>query len=524
MSAEPKRVTQTEVWAEWESQVVNGVFPLRRFLGGSDHSAVFLTEYEAEGVVDAAIKLIPADTLHSQAQLVQWVATAALAHPHLMRLFDVGRCRFEGREFLFVVMEHAEQTLAQILPQRALSAEETREMLLPTVGALAFLHRNQLAHGQLKPSNILVVGDQLKLSSDSVRAIGAAPSGIVRASSYDAPELKDGETSVAGDMWGLGMTLLEALTQHAPAWADERSEAASWAANLPAPFAETVQKCLSLAPVKRPTALELETLYKPAAPQPQVIPVSRTPTSEAPVQATPAPSLPTKSLPTKSLPTKSLPTKSPPTINLPEKNLPAKIPPSRGLLLPVAAALVVSLAIWIGLHISGTDSSSPDTNVSNSTMPESSLPEAQSAPAQVNSQPPAAPAAPAPLAKAVEPAAPESESVIESPAAPASDQPSLPTITSVSVLHEAIPDVPRPIREKIRGTVRVTMRVLVDPAGNVVGQFLEKAGPSRYFARVSGDAAGEWKFVPTEERGSRVWLLRFEFTRRGVSARASAAQ
>ncbi len=67
-----------------------------------------------------------------------------------------------GRGFLFVVMEYADQTLAQILPRRALSLDEAREMLLPTLNALAFLHRNKLVQGQLKPTNLLVVDDQLK--------------------------------------------------------------------------------------------------------------------------------------------------------------------------------------------------------------------------------------------------------------------------------------------------------------------------------------------------------------------------
>ena len=36
--------TMTEGWRRWEGEVVNAVFPLQRFLNGSDHSAVFLTE------------------------------------------------------------------------------------------------------------------------------------------------------------------------------------------------------------------------------------------------------------------------------------------------------------------------------------------------------------------------------------------------------------------------------------------------------------------------------------------------
>src|SRR5271163_468183 len=151
MSVEPRRIAKTEVWTDWESRVVNGLFPLRRFLGGSNHSAVFLTGYKGENLADAAIKFVPADTLHGDTQLLQWGTAATLSHPHLVRLFDVGRCQFGGREFLYVVMEYAEQTLAQILPKRALTPQEANEMLLHALDALSFLHQSGLVHSRLKP-------------------------------------------------------------------------------------------------------------------------------------------------------------------------------------------------------------------------------------------------------------------------------------------------------------------------------------------------------------------------------------
>src|SRR5216684_4889298 len=104
----------TEVWTKCEGQVINGVFPLRRFLSASDHSAVFLTEYAAQGLSEAALKLVPVIPALAQAQLAQWTGAAALTHRHLIRLLEAGRCQLDGRQFLFVVMEYAEQTLAQI--------------------------------------------------------------------------------------------------------------------------------------------------------------------------------------------------------------------------------------------------------------------------------------------------------------------------------------------------------------------------------------------------------------------------
>src|SRR5271169_6307903 len=121
----------TEVWAKWEGELISGAFKLRRLLSGSDHSAVFLTQDTAQNIANAAIKIIPTDPPHTLAQLSQWRTAAALSHPHLIRLLDAGRCQLEDRQFLYVVMEYAEETLAQILPHRGLTPDEVRDMLPP---------------------------------------------------------------------------------------------------------------------------------------------------------------------------------------------------------------------------------------------------------------------------------------------------------------------------------------------------------------------------------------------------------
>ena len=168
-------MTETEIWSKWESQVVNGTFPLRRFLGRSNHSVVFLTDFRAQNLVNAAIKIIPADPARADGQLARWKVAAELSHPHLIRLLESGRCKLGGHPFLFAVTEYAEQNLAQILPHRALTVDEVREMLAPALDALAFLHSQNLVHGQLKPANFLVVDDQLKLASDTIRRRGMPP-------------------------------------------------------------------------------------------------------------------------------------------------------------------------------------------------------------------------------------------------------------------------------------------------------------------------------------------------------------
>lgn len=459
MAAEPRQIASAEIWTRWEDQVVNGTFPLRRLLGCSDHSAVFLTEYKAKKLPDAAIKLMRTDGVRAKAQLKHWKAAAALSHPNLVRLFETGRCRLGGREFVFVVMEYAEQTLDQILNRRALSPDEVREMLPPTLGALAYLHGNQLVHGQLRPSNFLAIGDQLKLASDNIRPAGhPSNDGIVRISWYDPPELSDCGATTAADVWGLGVTLVEALTLNTPIWPDQLAATVTLPANMPVPFVGLVRRCLSRNPASRPSVIELEAPYKAAAransiadPEPVADPILHEIT-------------------------------------------PPRSHRKRNLSLAVTAALLISLAVW--MRFSETSQAVPQSAVVS---------------------------APPPVAAPVIPKSPEA---ISGPSGPVDPAPAEPPVApeaapNAAVLFEAQPNVPPDVIEKIQSPTYVSLRVLVDPSGNVLGALMENPGRSKYLARLADEAARDWKFVETEQQSARVWLLRFKFTGEGVTATAT---
>jgi len=480
-----------EVWTKWEGQIINGVFPLRRFLSASDHSAVFLTEYKAQNLPNAALKLVPAIPALAQAQLSQWTTAATLAHPHLIRVLEAGRCQLGGLQFLFVVMEYAEQTLSQILPQRALTPGEVREMLPPTLSALAFLHSKNLVHGQLKPSNILAVNDQLKLASDTVRPAGEFTANIAKPFVYDPPEAKDHGFSTAGDIWSLGITMVEALTQHLPSWPDSKFETTSFPAALPPTFATIVRQCLNRDPASRPTVDDVEAQIRPA-PQLPVVSALQLPLS--------AP--------------KPLVSKPKPLVReVSDRATPPEKSPKRRLFLPAIAVLsivivaIVVVAVWVSSHVLSSQASlqraAPPTAASQN--PETSL----TAPPGIS--------APTSGAKSA-----DSKSAPSHFVSRPSEQPAQPLANRLpSVLHEEIPDVPRRNRDTIRGRIKVSVRVTVDSSGNVVNETLEKPGPSKYFARLATEAARKWKFVPAGNHDSRKWLLQFEFTRGGATGHAA---
>jgi TonB family protein len=500
----------TEVWTKWEGQLINGVFPLRRLLSGSDRSAVFLTDYKTRNLPNAALKLVPAIPALAQAQLAQWMAAAALSHPHLIRLFEAGRCQLGGIQFLFAVMEYADQTLAQILPQRALTADEVREMLPPTLNALAFLHGNGLVQGRLKPPNILVVDDQLKLASDTIRPAGESTPIFARASPYDPPEAKSAGISAAGDIWALGITLVEALTQHPPAWPEGNFETNDVTAALPPPFAEIVRQCLNRNPAERPSVAGVEAQINPATVVPPAPPAPRTtvaaPATPAPL-ATPAPPVPAAA---PSSPLSPLSPPTPPTPPAPRttvaapatpaphapsaplvreaagRAIPPAVSPQRRWFAPaIVVFLLVVAAVWIGLH-----------RLSSHTSLERAA--ASAAASQTPQTPPSAP--------------PEASGL-------PSDQHAQPLANrSPSVLHEEIPDVPPRALNSIHGIIKIWVRVTVDGSGKVVDESVQNPRRNRYFVRLAAEAAKEWKFEPADNQTSRKWLLQFEFTRRGAAA------
>jgi TonB family protein len=89
-----------------------------------------------------------------------------------------------------------------------------------------------------------------------------------------------------------------------------------------------------------------------------------------------------------------------------------------------------------------------------------------------------------------------------------------------SPINEVIPDVPRSALDTIRGTIRITIRVIVDKNGTVLAATVDEPGPSRYFARLATEAAKQWTFAPTDSADQRVMLVRFSFKRSGVAGRA----
>lgn len=443
-------MSNPEDWKSFAGQVVDGKFPLRQWLGGSEHSAVFLTERPGQSSSKAAIKLIaPGST--SDRQLAQWRSAAALSHPHLMQIYESGRSRLDNTPVLYVVMEYAEEDVSQILPQRPLAPAEVTDLLPPVLDALSYLHAKGFVHGRIKPSNIMAVGDQLKLSADQVTPAAETKSERRRRDVYDAPETAAGIVSPASDVWSVGVTLIAALTQNI-SFVEERSqeEASSKGRDIPGtvpePFRGIARECLHLDPKRRCSIAEIQSRLQPAGRS---------------VPATPP---------------------APP---------PAREPLKRGRIM--AIGLVIAVLVAAAIFWSHTKSATAPAN-----------PAAQQT----------APMSPAQSAPPPKP----------NPAVP---EPGVPAANAIpgqgGVVRQVLPEISQSARNTISGTIKIVVRVEVDPTGKVTAARLKSAGPSQYFARLTVAAAQRWQFSAPQVNGQPIpstWLLTFRLKRSGTQASA----
>jgi TonB family protein len=442
-------------WKQRERQVIDGQFPLRQYLGGCNHNAVFVTERGKPRPEKAAIKLVPASIAPSD-QLARWQAAAKLSHPHLLRLFESGRCHFDNEAYLYVVMEYAEEDLSQILPSRSLSSAEANEMLPPVLDTLRYLHGQGLAHGHLKPSNIMAISDTLKLASDGISRAGNPTENPTARGVYDAPEVNEGK-SPASDIWSLGMTLVEVLTQRPPLREGNEGEPLL-PQTMPAPFREIASQCLRRDPQKRWTLDQIEERLRPAK------------------TVKPGPKL----------------------VVRPKEPVGAEEPPTKRWRRPAIAGLVLLAAIFVVIKFFGhrTETAAPastSTTLAEGKGGSTSAPGAASP--GVPRKPGAAPSTP------------------QKSGNPSSSAPAGGGGGGTDILQQVVPEPSRSARNTIQGTIKVNVRVDIDSAGNVSDARFERRGPSNYFANQAMQAARQWKF---STHAPHAWILHFEFRRSGT--------
>jgi serine/threonine-protein kinase len=202
-------------------------------------------------------------------------AAAALAHPNLVGVYDVG----EDGETRFIVMEFVDgETLKDLIRREGpLQPEDLVQVGTQVADALDAAHRRGLVHRDVKPQNILLTpegrvkladfGIALALGADSATRTGT----VLGSVHYLAPEVARGESATPlSDIYGLGVVLYEMCTAQLPYAGDsplaialqhvesEPPRPSAWNPRVPPALEAIVLKAMAKAPGERyQTAAEL---------------------------------------------------------------------------------------------------------------------------------------------------------------------------------------------------------------------------------------------------------------------------
>lgn len=210
--------------------------------------------------------------LHSEDQTAQAVALAEreflaeLSHPSIVKIFNfVEHPRPDGGMVGYIVMEYiGGVSLKDLAAGGKLSIEHAIAYILEILPALEYMHSLGLAYNDMKPDNIMIEEDHLKII-DLGAVAGIDSYGFIYGTQgYQAPEILETGPSVASDIYSVGRTLAVLTVQVAKA--DDR-----YVDELPSPedeplfekyefYRRLLQRCTNADPDQRyPSARALAT-------------------------------------------------------------------------------------------------------------------------------------------------------------------------------------------------------------------------------------------------------------------------
>lgn len=137
----------------------------------------------------------------------EFQALAGLRHPNIIGVRDYG---FAGNGQPYFTMDLLYNPRTIVAAGQFLALATKVQLLQPVLHALAYLHRRGLIHRDLKPGNILVSGQTVKVLDFGLAALSGQttpPSGTLR---YMAPEVLQGtQATPVSDLYAVGVIAYE---------------------------------------------------------------------------------------------------------------------------------------------------------------------------------------------------------------------------------------------------------------------------------------------------------------------------
>ncbi|MDQ3620465.1 MAG: serine/threonine protein kinase [Actinomycetota bacterium] len=264
-------------WGFEEGQdIVPGRYAMK-FLGGGTRYEAYLA-HDEELLSLVVVKILRPSRVTDNNALEGLAAEErvlrALDHPVIARGFG---SVLEG-DRPHIVLEFLEGPRLSTLRRRhgPLPFEQTIPLASQLCSALHYMHRQKIVHLDVKPRNIIMAAPPRLIDMSIARTFEEAArlTSPVGTDAYMAPEQCDpasGHTiGPPADIWGLGVTLYEAVTGDLPFPSQDEDrfpqlklEPEPLPAEVPGPVAELIAACLRQQPEERPSAQQLSDSLEP---------------------------------------------------------------------------------------------------------------------------------------------------------------------------------------------------------------------------------------------------------------------
>ena len=231
-------------------------YRLEKLLGIGGMGAVYEGLHEGVGK-RFAIKVLRGTTFHDEASRARFAkeaqAAAKMEHPNVVAVFDVGETEDSAP---FMVMELLRgRSLFDALDGR-LDIPQALDIAYEMLSALECAHRAGIVHRDVKPANVFLAERQDGSTCVKVLDFGVAKfaetdevsltqsGAIVGTPLYMAPEqfLADREVDARADVWAVGATLFQMLTDRPVHLTTSATAAAAKVVSEPAPRVCTIRE------------------------------------------------------------------------------------------------------------------------------------------------------------------------------------------------------------------------------------------------------------------------------------------